>query len=112
MMEALLEPIPLECPEVLARLWDYLDGSLTPETTEALRSHLARCPQCSGYQHFQKSISQALTSLQVRDAIPPRTRKRVLDALADAGFEATERPWSTRGSKPSSALAGRILHST
>jgi hypothetical protein len=36
----------MECKEVLARLWEYLDEELRPEEVMAVATHLGICRQC------------------------------------------------------------------
>jgi len=36
----------MECPEVVERLWEYLDGELAAKEAAAINRHLARCPTC------------------------------------------------------------------
>jgi mycothiol system anti-sigma-R factor len=110
-MEALTPTIPVECHEVLAHLWDYLDGNLNPDATASLRAHLCDCPPCRDHEQFQKSFLEAMASLRGRSA-PEGVRERVIAALADAGFASTGRPWWARESTPSVALAGRFRRST
>ena len=34
------------CGEAMSRLWDYIDGELTPESAAAVRTHLDACARC------------------------------------------------------------------
>jgi anti-sigma factor (TIGR02949 family) len=79
------KPIPDECMAVLRHVWDYLDGRMTPAAAQALRDHVARCPQCLDYQLFQQSYLVAMQRLRVRNAAPWQVRARVLVTLAKAG---------------------------
>jgi mycothiol system anti-sigma-R factor len=36
----------MECPEVIERLWEYLDGELAAKEVAAIDHHLAGCPHC------------------------------------------------------------------
>lgn len=78
--------IPPECYEVLQHLWDYLDDQLTDENTEALRSHVANCPQCQKYQLFQENFLAALANLRARQSAPADVKSRVIRSLREAGF--------------------------
>ncbi len=36
----------MDCAEVERRLWEYLDGALSPKEADAIRSHLDGCGGC------------------------------------------------------------------
>lgn len=54
----------MDCAEVLSRLWEYLDGELSPEEAGALCAHLDRCgrcrPACNCERAFLALIARAL----------------------------------------------------
>jgi mycothiol system anti-sigma-R factor len=39
----------MTCQETIARLSEYLDAELTPETLRELEAHLAECAPCRAY---------------------------------------------------------------
>lgn len=68
----------IDCREVMAKLWDFIDGELSPDEFAPIREHLAECRRCYPHYAFEISFLQALAT--VRRAIPapsPALRNRV-----------------------------------
>lgn len=78
----------LDCDAVMRQLWDYLDGELTPEREEAVRSHLAMCGRCQPQRDFEKSFLRALSASRQEQSRPDAIETRVLAALRAEGFAA------------------------
>lgn len=73
----------LSCTEVLARIYEYLDGELTAEVELQIRDHLAYCRQC--FPHFRHE-QVFLRFLERRSTIikaPPALRRRIMQMLID-----------------------------
>ena len=47
-------PGGIECEEALARVYEYLDGELEPETRERIHEHLEVCQRCYPYFDFER----------------------------------------------------------
>jgi anti-sigma factor (TIGR02949 family) len=62
----------IDCREVMAKLWDFIDGELPRAEFEAIRGHLAECRRCYPHYAFEISFLQALAA--VRTAIPAPSR--------------------------------------
>ena len=82
------DPQPVDCDEALARVYEYLDGELTPEVEGAIQKHLAACAKCEPrFEH--ERVFLAFLSQRVRlERAPPELRRRILRELVD---EATRR---------------------
>lgn len=50
----------MDCREALERLYEYLDGELTPETTAEVRRHIELCAGC---------YPEVRTATEFRDAL-------------------------------------------
>jgi mycothiol system anti-sigma-R factor len=85
-LEPLPQDIPPECLAVLQQMWDYLDDQLAEDITDAVRAHIARCPQCLEYQAFQESFLDALGNMRAQFGAPPLLRERILESLQVEGF--------------------------
>ncbi|MBA3260146.1 MAG: zf-HC2 domain-containing protein [Gemmatimonadales bacterium] len=72
---------PMDCAEVERRLWEYLDGALSPKEAKAVRAHVARCggcgPACRCCRSFLILVARALRGQPVAPEIL-RGRLRVL----------------------------------
>jgi anti-sigma factor RsiW len=68
------------CPEILAGLGDYLDGSASEALCAEIERHLADCPDCSAVVNTTRK-----TVLLYRDspppALPPGVRARLHKVL-------------------------------
>ena len=71
------------CEEVLARLWEFLDGELTPENEEAVRRHLALCGQCYPQYDFQRAYLAYVRKLREREHAPATFRRRLFEKLLE-----------------------------
>lgn len=70
----------MPCDEVLARLWAYIDGELTEETTAELREHLELCECCFPQYDFQQAFL-ALLRRHCREPMPAVARRAVFERL-------------------------------
>ena len=71
----------LECREVLASCWDYLDGTCAPALALRLDGHFSRCVTCSGVREFQTRFLASLAAMRSRSLAPARLHERVRRAL-------------------------------
>jgi anti-sigma factor (TIGR02949 family) len=76
----------IPCGEAMARLWDYIDGELTPETEARVKTHLDACAHCYPELDFHRGFCEFLR--RTREApIPPELRRRVFLSLLRAESE-------------------------
>jgi mycothiol system anti-sigma-R factor len=78
------------CEEVLEKLYEFLDGELTPEVNEQIRAHLAECRGC--YPHFEheRVFLRFLEKRAVIERAPPTLRRRILKALMNDEVERSQ----------------------
>lgn len=79
----------LDCHEAVARLYDYLDGELTPSDHAAVRRHLAACAHCFDLFDFEDAYLRFLEARTRAQGAPPHLQRRILDLLL---FERPEPP--------------------
>lgn len=65
----------MTCRDVIEHLWDYLDGELPPDETQAVAAHLAECARCYPQYRFQYAFLELL--VRNRERIPPPPRETV-----------------------------------
>lgn len=78
----------MECPEVVDRLWEYLDGELAAKEADAVGQHLAGCAGClPRYQCDRAFLALVVRSLRAAGPAPARlhvaVRARLADPVAD-----------------------------
>lgn len=79
-----VEMIP--CDQVIIKLWDYLDGELTPETSAAMEAHLDACARCFPEFDFQKAYKEFVRETQF-GSVPPELRRSVFETILEEDTE-------------------------
>lgn len=69
----------LWCHEVLARLYDYVDGELTPSQRSQVEEHLAGCSVCESFGGRAGALVHAIrTRLSAPDRISASLERKLL----------------------------------
>jgi anti-sigma factor RsiW len=80
------------------RLYEYLDGTLSPGAQAAAEKHLSGCAACREALRAERQVAQSLSERfrQTTDSLqlPPEVQHRVLAALADQHRAPAEEPVS------------------
>ena len=76
----------LDCESVMRQLWDYLDGELTPERMDAIRTHLELCKRCYPQYEFERSFLDAVEKSSRPHSNPERLRRNLMEALEAKGL--------------------------
>ena len=76
----------LDCDTVMRQLWDYLDGELTPERTEAIRNHIAMCSRCHPQTEFERAFLAAVNRSRREHSHVEKLRVQLLESLRTQGF--------------------------
>jgi mycothiol system anti-sigma-R factor len=71
-----------ECREVVASLWDYLDGNCSSELAERIDAHISSCASCLRFRQAQETFFEALAEVRERSPAPRHLHDRVRQALA------------------------------
>lgn len=74
-------PRRLDCREAADRLYEYLDGELTPADDAAVRAHLAECAGCFSLFGFESAYLRFLEARTRARHAPPALKRRILDQL-------------------------------
>ena len=80
---------PIGCQEALQRLYEYLDGELTPETTREVRRHIELCAACYPEVRTVTEFRDALhRAAEGQPLCPDSLRRKVAAMLEDEGLRA------------------------
>jgi mycothiol system anti-sigma-R factor len=79
-----MENTKAECRQVLARLYEYLDGELETEVYVEIQSHLARCLPCHERAEFERVLKVFVGSTCKEKKAPESLLRRIRNALDDA----------------------------
>jgi anti-sigma factor (TIGR02949 family) len=83
-------PVPLkggiDCRAALDQLWDYLDGELSPERMESVRTHLALCARCYPEHDFEKAFLDAVGNCRKGQCASHKLKTKIMDTLQHLGF--------------------------
>ncbi|MDA8196814.1 MAG: mycothiol system anti-sigma-R factor [Actinomycetota bacterium] len=66
----------MECKDVLARLYTFLDGELTEERRIRIRRHLDECSPCLEAYEFEAELRQMVAN-RLRDRVPDMLRSKI-----------------------------------
>lgn len=77
------------CDGFRSRFDDYHDGVLSPDLSQAVRSHLHTCAGCKEEYGLLVSCIGVIRGLEA-PAVPPRALRRIVDSLSDAGAGAPD----------------------
>lgn len=72
----------IPCERVLPRLWEYIDGELTPERREEIRAHLEVCSRCFPQYDFRRAFRTFLRR-QATQPVPTNLRRRIFERLLE-----------------------------
>jgi mycothiol system anti-sigma-R factor len=75
--------LPCSCAEAVERMYEFLDGELTPEVDEHIRRHLEVCARCLPTFEYERVFLRFLEQRCVIERAPPELRRRLLDALLE-----------------------------
>lgn len=81
------EPAQLDCRGAMERLFELLDGELTPERERTVRSHITGCPGCFAHADFEERFLRAVRQARAAGGAPSALRDRVISALRADGWD-------------------------
>ncbi len=73
------------CEEVLARLFEHLDGELPPSLDTWVREHLAVCGGCLARTQHQRAFLRVIRTKRPLTAATDALRIRIEQALREGG---------------------------
>lgn len=80
----------LTCAQAIEKIYEFLDGELTPAAEEGIRTHLAVCRHCyPNFRHEEVFLRFIEQRARIEKA-PPELRRRIMQLLLDE--EASREP--------------------
>jgi anti-sigma factor (TIGR02949 family) len=76
----------IDCRTALEQLWEYLDGELSPERMDAVRTHMALCAKCYPEYNLEKAFLDAVGTCRKGQCASHKLKTRILDTLQRLGF--------------------------
>ena len=71
------------CSTVLEKLYEFLDGELTPDVDEQIRAHLAICQHCFPHFEHERVFLRFIEKRALIVRAPPALRRRILQQLLE-----------------------------
>ncbi len=74
-------PSEIECMEAAERLYEFLDGELTPEKEAEVRAHLEDCAKCFSLYGFEDAYVSFLQARTHARTAPEHLKKKIFEAI-------------------------------
>lgn len=71
------------CEDAMERVYEYLDGELTPEVQRAIQQHLEECAECEPRFAHERVFLAFLAQRARIESAPPELRKRIMRQLVE-----------------------------
>ena len=69
------------CQRTMEKLYEFLDGELTPDVDEQIRAHLAECRGCFPHFEYERVFLRFMEKHAVIERAPATLRRKILSAL-------------------------------
>jgi anti-sigma factor (TIGR02949 family) len=74
-------PQPIDCHAAARRLYEYLDGELTPDIEASVRIHLEDCAPCFSLFGFEEAYLSFLKARTQAQSAPEHLKKRIFEQV-------------------------------
>lgn len=74
-------PRELSCRETADKLYEFIDGELTPDIEDLVRVHLADCIKCTKRHDFENVFLRFIHARTHARAAPAHLKKRVFESI-------------------------------
>ena len=75
-----------DCRGAMNKLFDLLDGELTPERAKEVQSHIFSCPDCFTHTDFEKRFIAAVKEAKPQICASTALKDKLMSALRSAGL--------------------------
>ena len=73
----------LTCAQAIEKIYEFLDGELTPQAEEGIRAHLAICRKCYPNFRHEEVFLRFVEQRARMEKAPPELRRRIMQMLMD-----------------------------
>lgn len=87
------------CDDAIHRLYEFLDGELTPTARMGIQKHLDDCLPCLEAFDFEAELRQLIAD-KCRDQVPDTLRNRIVSALQQEPGGSFGQPGPILGTQP------------
>ena len=70
-------PMKAECAELIAKVWNFIDGECNAEDREKLRKHLDECPPCEHLHGLEERLKVLIATKCRGEKAPEALRERL-----------------------------------
>jgi mycothiol system anti-sigma-R factor len=70
-----------DCSEVLHRIYEYLDGEMSPEDVTRVARHLEECRPCLAEHDLDKAVKKVVRRACAEEAAPDALRMRITRSI-------------------------------
>jgi len=81
------DPHETDCSEVLERVFEYLDGEMTPQDTDRIKVHLYECGPCMSEYDLDVAIKALVRRSMALEQAPERLRSRILVRITEVRLD-------------------------
>ncbi len=79
-----------DCSETLHRLYEYLDGEMTPDDTARITKHLQECAPCMEQHDVEAAIKALVKRSCTQEKAPVALRASIVRRITTVRIEYTE----------------------
>lgn len=80
-----------DCSETLLRIYEYLDGEMTPADTSRIARHLAECAPCMEQHDVEAAVKALVKRSCVQEQAPVALRAAIVQRITMVRIEYTDR---------------------
>ena len=75
-----------DCAQALARVYEYLDGEMSPSDLERIREHVVDCEPCLRQYDLDTAL-KALVRRSCQESAPADLRERIMVKITEVRIE-------------------------
>lgn len=80
-------PGHVDCSDALHRIYEYLDGEMTPEDTARIAAHLRDCGPCLEQYDLDQALKDLVKRSCRREQAPVQLRTQIMRRITTIRFE-------------------------